>query len=304
MISSYTHRSPQGLGLRQSPGAFAFSPHLILVISLLIHLTAPQPTHAQTPTAYSLTMVFSNTIVWTVNGGPATISGWPFIGNAMALHTDSKGRITGHGWFWIDYSNAPYSAFVLEVDGKISSTTANPKPTVSLNLRGNGYSLNGSGGATPNKLNFKFTGVPAPNPVDPSQMAIVGNMSGSIMGDSPLGARQAFVNLPSLILETDGSPLIITNKVLQSGNKMSLFDSDSLGSGTINGNTYRFNLGGISTDKGWTLTTTGTMGTYTSSTITNSNFTAPVSAEVKGTVKGQIVTGSPTSITADLITGQ
>src|SRR4029079_12182783 len=115
----------------------------------------------ETFTAYSLTMNFSNATIWTVNGGPATIGGFPFISPSIVLHTDGAGKITGTGWFWIDYENEPYKAFLVDVNGKSSSTTTPNSPSVTLTLKGSGYTLDGNGGATANQLNARFTGRPA-----------------------------------------------------------------------------------------------------------------------------------------------
>src|SRR5260221_6942634 len=76
----------------------------------------------QTSSVYKVEMNFPNAVVWTVNGGPSTIHDFPFIGNAIVLKTDGAGIISGSGWFWIDYSNAPYSAFFVSVAGTISFT--------------------------------------------------------------------------------------------------------------------------------------------------------------------------------------
>lgn len=81
-------------------------------------------------TAYALSMPFPDAVYYTVNGGPSTIDGFPFIGNALTLKTDGTGKISGAGWLWIDYSNAPYSAYLVNVDGKISSNLANSTPQV------------------------------------------------------------------------------------------------------------------------------------------------------------------------------
>src|SRR5437763_1317156 len=76
--------------------------------------------------AYSLSNNFGIPSIWTVNGGPATLPGAsPFISDSIILHTDGAGKITGTGWFWIDYvsaPSAPYTAFFLDVTGKIASS--------------------------------------------------------------------------------------------------------------------------------------------------------------------------------------
>src|SRR6478609_1146142 len=126
---------------------------LSLVPTILVLFGA----NAAESTAYSLRMNFSNQIC-TVTGGPGTVHDFPFIGNSLALRTDGAGQITGSGWLWVDFSNAPYSAFLVDVTGKISSTAARPTPVVSLTISGPGYTLDGQGNSTPNSLHIKFTG--------------------------------------------------------------------------------------------------------------------------------------------------
>ena len=46
------------------------------------------------------------------------MSNSPFIENALVLKTDGNGQISGSGWLWVDYSNAPYSAFLVDATGK------------------------------------------------------------------------------------------------------------------------------------------------------------------------------------------
>src|SRR4051812_24824920 len=179
---------------------------------------------AETFTAYALTMNFSNATIWTVNGGPATIGGFPFISPSIVLHTDGAGKITGTGWFWVDYETAPYTAFLVDVSGKISSTTTPNSPSVTLTLKGPGYTLDGNGGATANQINARFTGRPAADPVATNgAQTIVGKLTGKITGASPLGANGATLNLDMELpgstsdapFRTHADPLVIKGQVLQ-----------------------------------------------------------------------------------------
>ncbi len=270
-------------------------------------------------TAYALRMNFSN-VVCTVTGGPNTVSNSPFIENALVLKTDGNGQISGSGWLWVDYSNAPYSAFLVDATGKISSTTAHRTPIVTMNLNGPGYTLDGHGGSTANSIHLKFSGQPGPNPVDTSQTGIVGKLTGSIAGTTPLGEKSAVVNFDTVITDVDFTPLTLVAQVQQDSKRMLLFNAvnvdfngngrgnpifDLTGTGQINssGKTYRFTAKGIGIEKGWNLVVSGNLATQTSSVVSGVTFSAPVSAQVSGKVQGQAISGSTTDIQAELVPG-
>jgi hypothetical protein len=271
----------------------------------------------QTNTAYFVDINFTNTIC-TVMGGPNTLHDFPFIANALVLKTDGAGNISGSGWFWVDYSNAPaYSAFLVDAKGKIASTTANSTPKVTLTIDGPGFTLDGEGHSTPNSIHLKFSGQPGPNPDDTSQMGIVGKLTGTMAGASPLGEKSAAINLETVITDVTFSTLTIQAEVEQTSRQMLLLNVDYngnsegnpvfdlTGSGQINhsAQTYRFTAKGIGAEKGWTLTVSGNLGTNTSSSVPGAQFVAPVTAEVTGKVQGQAVSGSTTDIEAELVNG-
>jgi len=295
-------------------------PALVLVsLFLCFPSIKAASTPAETFTAYSLSMNFTNPSIWTVNGGPATLpNAFPFIGNAIVLHTDGAGKITGTGWFWIDYASAPYTAFLVDVTGKISSSPTKPIPVVTLAIKGSGYNLDGNGGATLNKINAKFVGQPGPDPgaTNGSQI-IVGKLTGKITGTTPLGDKSATLNLDMILPESNATPLALSGVVVQSAKKMLLYnfdfeghggtnpDFDLDGSGAVNTakNTYKFSVRGIGPEKGWSLAVSGGLGTYNSVVRTNVTFSAPVSATAKGKIQGQAVSTQTTNITAEIITG-
>jgi hypothetical protein len=266
--------------------------------------------------AYSLRITFSNQIC-TVRGTPGTINGFPFIGNSVALTTDGAGQVSGSGWLWVDYSNAPYSAFLVDVTGKISSTTAQPAPTVTLTIGGPGYTLDGQGNSTPNSIRLKFTGQAGPDSNNPSQTVILGRMTGSISGATPLGQKSAAINVDAVITDVSFTPLTLVAQVEQSSKQMLLFNADFngngngnpifdlTGTGQVNSSSrkYRFTAKGIGVQKGWNLTVNGDLGTLTSSSVPGVQFSAPVSAQVSGKVQGQQISGSTTDIQADLVPG-
>jgi hypothetical protein len=270
---------------------------------------------SQTASVYTVTMNFPNAVVWTVNGGPSTIHDAPFIGNALVLKTDGAGIISGSGWLWIDYSNAPYSAFIVSVNGSISSSTLSPTPAVVLNLHGRGYSLDGNGGGKSNAIVATFAGKPGVNPASPDQLGIVGKLKGLIHGTSPLGPGSAVFNLDSVIPDVVSNRLTLTAKVRQSSGTMSWFNAEFNGNGegnpifNLTGDgglnpsipSYRATLLGIGSGRGWTLGLTGKLGTYTSQNFSGAEFLAPVTAKISGRVQGQVVADSTSDIQADLV---
>jgi hypothetical protein len=277
----------------------------------------PAAAHSQTSSVYTVTMNFPNAVVWTVNGGPSTVHDFPFIGNAIALKTDGAGIITGSGWLWVDYSNAPYSAFIVTVSGNISSSALHPTPVVVLHLHGRGYSLEGDGGDKPNSIVATFTGKPGANPANTDQIAIVGKLNGLIHGTSPLGAGSAAFHLDAVIPDAISHQLILTAKVRQGGGSMAWFNAefdgnsggspifDLTGDGAANQQTlgYRAGLLGIGTERGWALSIAGKLGTYSSQAVGGAAFLAPVTVRISGRVQGQVISDSTSDIQAELITG-
>jgi len=269
--------------------------------------------------AYSLSNNFATPTIWSVDGGPATLQGAsPFISDSIVLQTDGAGKVTGTGWFWIDYVTAPSAPFFVDVTGKIASSPTQPTPVVTLLLKGSGYSLDGNGGATLNKLNAKFVGQPGPDPdATNGSMVIVGKLTGKITGTTPLGDNSASLNLDMIIPDSTSTPLALSTVVVQSAKRMLLYnfdfqgkggtnpDFDLDGSGTVNPtkNTYKFSARGRGPEKGWSLVVSGALGPYTSSVRTNVTFLAPVSASAKGKIQGQAVSAQTTNIAAEIITG-
>src|SRR3954447_12843115 len=289
----------------------------LLVSALSALVVCPGWAADEAFTAYSLSMAFSNTTIWTVNGGPGTLSSSPFIGNAVVLHTDGAGKISGSGWFWIDYSNAPYSAFLVDMTGQIIATPAKPLPTVTLSIKGSGYTLDGNGGANLNTLKLKFVGQPGLNPVATNgETGIVGKMVGTVVGKTPFGEKSAPLNLDAIILEAVGYPLVLSAKVVQSAKRMLLYNADFEGSGggspnfdldgkgSVNAKTsqYKFSVKGIGQQRGWAMAVSGALGPYQSTLLTNVVFSAPVSANAKGKINGQVFSATTTDISAEIIT--
>jgi len=283
-----------------------------LLASLALNFSASGA--VETFTAYGLNIVWTNSeaVVWDVNGAPRTPGGaMPAISQAVAVDMDAAGKITGSGTTTITYNSSglPVSRFIVDITGKISSSTAKPTPVVTIVIKGSGYTIDGSGGATTtlNKLNLKFTGQPGQDPTNPNRLRIVGTVSGTITGPTPLDAKSAKLSgLVAFISNSGSSFTDLSTVILQNTKKMLVYDSDWSGSGSI-GRTNGFKLvaKGIGQNRGSSLSVSGSLGSYTNNVGTNPVvFLAPVSAAAKGKIAGQVVTGDATSaeIGAGLIT--
>ena len=285
---------------------------LALLTSLALNFSASGA--VETFTAYGLNIVWTNSeaVVWHVSGAPRTPSGgMPDISQNVAVDMDASGKITGSGTTTITYNSTglPVSHFVVDISGKISSSTANPTPVVTMVIKGSGYTIDGSGGSTTtlNKLNLKFTGQPGQDPTNPNRLRIVGTVTGTITGPTPLDAKSAKLSGLVAFIANSGSSLTdLSTTILQNTKKMLVFDSAFSGSGSIGRtNSFKLQVRGIGQNRGSSLSVAGTLGSYTNNVGGNPvGFLAPVSASAKGKIAGQAVTGDTTSaqIGAGLIT--
>lgn len=270
-------------------------------------------------------MDLSDTVIWTVNGGPASLPGdYPYISPSIVAHTDGAGKITGTGWFWLDYASGPYTAFLVDITGRISSGKSKNNPIVTMQLKGSGYNLDGNGGATLNKITARFAGSPGADPNAPGGLqAIIGKLTMKITGTTQLGTNHANVVIDAMIpgstadapFVSESVPLSLSAKVLQSSKRMLLYgydfegkyatnaDYDLTGTGSVSKNNYRFSVKGVGDQKGWSLNVNGALGIYESQERPGTNFLAPASATVKGKIQGQTVSEQTTNISAELITG-
>jgi hypothetical protein len=263
--------------------------------------------------AYDLNINFTNAEAgfWTVGGAPRT-TGTLFVQvlpSATSVQTDGTGSISGDGTVKVTYNTAglPYSRFAVMYSGQVSAP-AGSIPTVTMFIRGNGFTVDGNGGtnANLNSLSLKFVGQPGVNPLNTGQIRIVGQLTGTIHGDTPLA--ESATTLPAMQAVITGSTLnqaAISSGVAQSATRMLIFDPSFTGSGTV-GTTgsYRFNELGLGQNRGATFVVSGSLGAYTNVIGTNAvAFTAPASAQLKGKVCGQVVSGtvSGSQITATLV---
>jgi hypothetical protein len=262
-------------------------------------------------TAYNLDIRYTNSTAqyWSVNGGPST-TGTSFLGispSGSYVQTDGSGKISGGGELTVTYntSGLPFSVFYVDYVGRVVASATVPT-TVTMLIKGRGYSVDGSGLATAinNSISLKFIGAPGVNPLNKNQTRIVGTLSGKIFGSTPLGNNPTLPTVQAVFTGSRADFVRISPDVLQTTRRMSLFDSSYGGLGIISGSTYKFNGRGYGLGRGALLTVSGFMGTYTNMLGTNAvGFTAPISADLKGKVQGQIVSGTaaPNQIDPNLI---
>ncbi|MEY2430180.1 MAG: hypothetical protein QOJ40_3065 [Verrucomicrobiota bacterium] len=275
---------------------------LAIALASLSFLPAAQG--IQTFTAYDLGVTFTNDSAgyWSVNGAPTT-TGTSFlqitpINRSASVQTDDTGKITGTGMLQVIYNQAglPYSIFTVTYSGQISSPSGAP-PIVKIAIKGSGYTVDGTGGptTTANSMSLEFVGQPGPNPLNNNQTRIVGQLTGTIRGQTPLATVSA--TLPSLQAVISGSSsnvISLNTTVVQSNTRMVLFKTGFSGGGVIHSSGgYTLSLVGADANHGETLLFSGMMGPYTNQISGNPvGFTAPVSAQFKGKIKGQLVSGT------------
>jgi hypothetical protein len=283
----------------------------ILALLALAGGTVASRAAIATFTPYSFDAIWTNSTatVWDVNGSARTTGGtFPnFSPSGMSVQTDGSGKITGAGMMRLDYNTmgSPSTLFVVDIKGRISSSVSKPAAVVTLNLRGTGFTSDATGtNATLTTMNLKFTGQPGVDPANANLIRIVGTLSGSIRGATPLGAPSARIDgLVAYINNSGSNPAEFSADVLQSARAMLIFDSAWTGHGAINTRTDTYKLGvrGASQNQGSTLALTGDLGSYTNNTLPN-GFAAPVTMNAKGKVEGQAVLGTNAQISVRLIT--
>jgi hypothetical protein len=186
--------------------------------------------------------------------------------------------------------------FAVTYAGQICGQAGSPA-TATMCIKGSGYTVDGTGGATAtlNYISLKFVGQPGPNPLNTNQTKIVGQLTGSIRGKTPLAPLQTTLPaLQAVITRSSVTSVSIATSVAQSQLRMLLFDNGFSGSGLV-GSTgaYRFNEVGIGANQGATFLVFGALGSYTNKIGPNQvSFFAPVSAQFKGKIKGQVVWGA------------
>jgi hypothetical protein len=270
-----------------------------------------------TPYSFNVNYTNAQAVVWEVNGAPGTTgTAFPQVEPDASVQTDESGKITGTGWMYIDYNTngTPYTAFVVNITGKIGNKTAGSAPAVTMAIKGTGYTADGKGGAVLTSAALKFTGAVGTNPNTNSEQKqiVVGTLSGTIKGATGNGlidAKSAKISLANATVSSSSTPLGIGADVLQTAkngvpSSMQIFSAYVTGKGTVkSGTTYTVKFAGAGLGKGLSGTVTGSLGSYTNNIGTNQVvFLAPTSATLTAKDKGQAVSGTaPRSISASLI---
>jgi hypothetical protein len=287
----------------------------LLAISVLVVGTLAASAATTTYRAYRLDVRCddnANAKVWSVRGGPQnpvdTI--YPhFDYRGGSVDTDGSGKISGVGEWRITYSSTgtPFTTFYGTVSGKLAGKIGSA-PTVTMTVKADGYTVDGTNYAKPFKGSFKFTGQAGTTPGNANNPAMVGNITGSASGSTPVDPK-GFKLLSGRVAYIDRSGFDyarINADVLQSSTgKMQLFSTSIQGNGSIKDSaTYKATVKGAGFDKGVSVSFSGTMGLLNQLVGTNSvTFLAPTTAEVlKGSkLNGQAIQGPASRVTADFI---
>ncbi len=262
--------------------------------------------------AYGLNASWTNAgaAVWDVRGAPRTPGGgFPEISQSSAVQTDAAGKISGTGTMEITYNSTgvPFSMFAVDIRGRISSSVSTPTPAVVLSIKGSGFTSDETGFNAPASLSLKFTGSPGPDPGNPNRLRIVGVVSGTIKGSTPLGEKSAKISgLVAFISNSSSDFTELSVSILQSARTMVVLDRDWAGRGSIitKTNGYKLGVRGIGLNRGSSLALAGSLGPHTNDFGTNQviTFDAPVTMNGKGKIAGQAVSLQDADINATLIT--
>jgi len=266
--------------------------------------------------AYDLNASYDDNIsarYWSVTGGPENLADaiYPQLDYRPGpVSTDASGKISGVGeWrIWYGTSHAQFTTFFGTISGKLSGKIGSPA-TVTMTIKAEGYTVDGAGLSTPFKGSFKFSGQPGTNPAQTNQQAMVGIVSGSVSGSTPVDPKGFKIasNRAAYIDRSDFAYAGINVDVLQSSKgNMQLFSSRLQGNGsTKNDATYKATVKGVGLNKGISVSFSGSMNLRTEDVGGNPvSFLAPTTAEIlKGSKwNGQAIQGAASRpVTADLI---
>jgi hypothetical protein len=253
----------------------------------------------------------ANAKIWWVRGGPEnpTDAVYPhFAYQNGSLVTDGSGKISGMGEWRITYSSSgtPFTTFYGTIVGKLAGKIGTAA-TVTMTVKADGYTVDGTNYANPFKGSFKFTGQAGTAPGNANDPAMVGLLTGSASGSTPADPK-GFKLPPGRVAYIDRSGFgyaSINADVLQSSRgTMQLFSSSLQGNGSIKNNaTYRATVKGVGSNKGVSVSFSGAMALKTDNVGTNPiSFLAPTTAEIlKGSKSnGQAIQGAAARVTADL----
>ncbi len=229
------------------------------------------------------------------------------------VSTDGSGKIDGAAVYRITFSSGASNNTVLaiadivcDVSGVINLKGATPTATVQI--KGNGASVDSTGVIGVANLSLKFTGSPT-NINSTGSTKFTGNFTGTVkVGLASVNGGKP-INVGSKGNTTTGSaggfglPLSFDGQVVQSDTKLYMIGFVSDGGG-FNGNgnvnskqgKYTANLQGFAFAKGSTLSLSGTTGTQTNvwfqfgtNPPVQATISVPGTADAKGKIAGQTV---------------
>jgi hypothetical protein len=267
--------------------------------------------------AYNSYMRYTNveSRYWSASGGPTTFPTTTFPRleyQGGSIYTDGAGKITGYASWYIYYdaTGSPWSRIEGTVSGKLAGKSGSPT-TVTMTIKGSGFTTAGAGLAEPLKVNLSFKGQVANRPDTANVLSLVGALTGTLQGTTPAGSKN--YKLPSgrvaYIGASDYDTVHIDMDIIQSSNgKMQVIpwssspDRTSMveGKGSIkkDGTSYQLSLKGVGFSKGVSLRLSGNVGFYTNTVTSGTNvtvvtFPAPTTAELgkNSKVNGQAVQG-------------
>jgi hypothetical protein len=286
----------------------------LLALSTFVMGTLVACAATTTYNSYSFSADYANpeAKIWSVSGGPENPADaiYPQLDyRSGSVVTDASGKISGVGRWTVRYSasGTTDSTFYGTVSGKLSGKIGSPA-TVTMTIKGDGYTVYGTGLSTPFKGNLKFTGQVGASPIDPSVQRMVGTLSGSFSGSTPMDSK-GFKFPPNRVGYVPNSSFgyaFVSANVLQSSQgKMQFFGTSIDGNGTIKEKTtYKATVKGIGFNKGVSVSLSGIVGLRTATVGSNTvPFLAPATAQISNGSKwnGQAIQGLASSITVNLI---
>jgi len=208
------------------------------------------------------------------------------------VDTDGAGKIEGVAYITISYSSGTNGGatanFIVDVTGSITSKGNPSVATASLNLKGNGFSTDGSGVINQASLTLKFTGTPN------GDNRFAGTLSGTVkLGTKTItGNTTDKIDTAAIIDSTFSEPFDVFAYVVELNTKfwaagdMADGSLPFSGTGSINTKkgTYSANLKGIGAfGKGSSAKLTGTTQVATNGTIIVGTNEVPVTIVIPGT---------------------
>jgi len=219
------------------------------------------------------------------------------------VDTDGAGKIEGVAFVTITYPGtgtngaaAGTATFIVDTTGNITSKGNPGVATVSMNMKGNGYSQDANNVFSGASLSLKFTGTAT------ADNTFAGTLNGSVkLGSKTItgNTTDSLKAVPAVITDIGASSFSVSAQIVEfntkfwAGGEMADFVPFS-GSGTTKGGNYTANLKGIGSGKGSSVKLTGATTVATNGFITvgtNENvpviITIPGTATATGKVAGQ-----------------